>query len=197
LPCDDARYIEQIVDQTRQVRHLALDDGLHLGQFALRKSAQQCCRRADRRQGVAQLVGQHGQKFQLLPVSMLCGSLKFLRRECSQYELLVRLLQLRMPTLVLGQCQVVGAQGPLQRRECRRFGNAGADPCSQRAAPDDTDLGTKRYRHPREPGAQLLTAAPTCRIYVANRVDNVLRHQRDNLLNGWRVESLRAPARPR
>ena len=50
------RNIEQVTDQTRQVRDLPFDDGLHPGQFLRWKPGQQGCCRADGRQGIAQLV---------------------------------------------------------------------------------------------------------------------------------------------
>jgi hypothetical protein len=88
---------EQVADQPRQVRHLSLHDGLHPGQLPCRKPTQQSRCRADRHQGAAQLVRQHGHELGLLAMSLLGGGLKVLLGEHSLDELLVRLLQLRAP----------------------------------------------------------------------------------------------------
>ena len=67
----DARDVEQVVDQAREVPHLALDDvplGRAGGAFAPRHQLE---RGDDRRQRVAQLVAEHGEELVLDPAGRL------------------------------------------------------------------------------------------------------------------------------
>ena len=102
LAARDARDVEQVVDQPRQLVDLALDDvararALLVGQLL---EPHQLHRVADRRQRVAQLVRQHGQELVLAAVGLA--------------ELLLALAQARGRGLELG--------GALARRGSRARG---------------------------------------------------------------------------
>jgi hypothetical protein len=66
----DARDIEQVVDQPRQVRCLPLQDAAHLpdGRRLVRPGAKNRRDVEDRGERIAQLVRQHGEKLVLAPV---------------------------------------------------------------------------------------------------------------------------------
>ena len=65
LAARDARDVEQVVDQARQVPHLALDDRALAFAGVDAAQAHQLQRGQDRRQRVAQLVAEHGQELVL------------------------------------------------------------------------------------------------------------------------------------
>jgi hypothetical protein len=69
----DARDIEQVVDQRGQVADLAADDaaGLPDAVFVGGPESEQLRRRRDRRERIAQLVGEHCQELVLAPVLFL------------------------------------------------------------------------------------------------------------------------------
>ena len=73
LAARDARDVEQVVDQPRQVVDLALDDGALALRARLAAQPHQLQRRQDRRQRVAQLVAEHRQELVLRAVGALGG----------------------------------------------------------------------------------------------------------------------------
>ena len=68
----DARDVEQVVEQPRHLPHLPLDDAADVAQRGVvgQRQAQRRHAAADRRQRVAQLVGEHGQELVLAAVAV-------------------------------------------------------------------------------------------------------------------------------
>ena len=69
----DAGDVEQVVDQPREMVHLALDDGAFALRTRLAAQLHQLQRREDRRQRIAQLVSEHRQELVLRAVGTLRG----------------------------------------------------------------------------------------------------------------------------
>jgi hypothetical protein len=73
LALRDARHVEQVVDEARELRDLAVDDLARHAQrrVAVVRAAEDLARVADRRERVAQLVRQHREEHVLAPVRLL------------------------------------------------------------------------------------------------------------------------------
>ena len=69
----DARDVQQVVDQPREVLHLPLDHVARPGELRIgqRAPAHDLDRVADRRERIAQLVREHGEELVLVPVGFL------------------------------------------------------------------------------------------------------------------------------
>ena len=152
----DARAVEQVVDQARHVRRLALDDlvlggangVVGLGVLERRR------RHADRRQRVAQRVRRHRDEVDLPVMRFLGVGLELLRALRGADELLVRLEQLAQPRLVLRERRfgalggaTGGSAGARSRPSARLLDDLAAERVADRARP--SWRGTSRRRRTR------------------------------------------------